>query len=431
LRSKVELNRLSACELAERLQTRDVRAIDIVESCLARIAARESAIHAWMQIDPERARAHARALDAGPVRGALHGLPLGVKDIFDTCDSPTEYGSPIYAGHRPAADAACVALARAAGAIVLGKTTTAEFATYTPAATVNPRNVAHTPGGSSSGSAAAVADDMVPFAFGTQTAGSVIRPASYCGIVGYKPSFGMIGRAGVKLVAESLDTIGVLARTVADAALLVGALTARGDLLTLPKIDGRLRIGICKTHDWSHTEAAVGAVLTDAERTLAAAGADLAAIDLPSGFTALHDEYDAIYGYEIVRSLTHEHRAHRRQLSARLAEMLDSGTAITAERYDRARRVTDNCRRRLADAFGACDVLLAPSTTGEAPEGLASTGSPIMNGVWTLLHAPCVSVPAGTGPRGLPIGLQVVGRVGDDARTVAAAAWIGRELVGG
>jgi Asp-tRNA(Asn)/Glu-tRNA(Gln) amidotransferase A subunit family amidase len=235
--------------LAASLRARDCSAADVTEACLERIAEREPALHAWACLDPDSARRQARALDAGPIRGPLHGLPLGVKDIFDTVELPTAYGSPAYRDHRPAADAACVALARAAGAVVLGKTATTEFAAYSPSATVNPHNLACSPGGFSSGSAAAVADAMTPLAFGTQTAGSIIRPASFCGVVGYKPTFGMIGRAGVKLLAESLDTVGVFARHVADAALLVGALTARGDLLELPDVSGLLRIGMCRTHE--------------------------------------------------------------------------------------------------------------------------------------------------------------------------------------
>jgi Asp-tRNA(Asn)/Glu-tRNA(Gln) amidotransferase A subunit family amidase len=424
----LDLNRLSASELRMRLQTRELSALQVAESCLARIADRDNVIHAWAHIDPQRLRAAAKALDAGPVRGPLHGLPLGVKDIFDTCDSPTAYGSPIYAGRVPAADAACVALARAAGALVFGKTMSTEFATYAPAPTVNPRNFAHTPGGSSSGSAAAVADEMVPFAFGTQTAGSIIRPASFCGTIGYKPTFGWIARAGVKLVAESLDTVGVFARSVEDSALLVGALTSRRELIELRAADGPIRIGICRTRDWRHADTAVADVLGHAEQTLAAAGAVTATVELPDDFDALGDAFDAIYGYEIAQNLAYEYSVHRDCLSESLRRTLEFTPAIAPDRYDRAQLAADEWRRKLSDVFGRSDVLLAPSACGEAPEGLTSTGSPVLNRMWTLLHVPCVNVPAGVGGRDLPIGLQVVGRRRDDARTLAAAAWIAREL---
>jgi amidase len=269
---------------------------------------------------------------------------------------------------------------------------------------------------------------MVPFAFGTQTAGSIIRPASYCGTIGYKPSYGMIARAGVKLVAESLDTIGVFARFVEDAALLVGALTGRADLTELGVVDGPVRIGICHTRDWEYADADVAKVLAEAALALAAAGARTVTAEMPADFDALGEAFDSIYGYEIVQSLAHENRAHRNQLSAQLREMLDICSNVTPEAYDLARATADDRRRRLAAVFGDCDVLLAPSACGEAPSGLGNTGSPVLDRIWTLLHVPCVNVPAGVGARGLPIGLQVVGRYGDDAKALRAAAWVARTL---
>jgi Asp-tRNA(Asn)/Glu-tRNA(Gln) amidotransferase A subunit family amidase len=418
-----ELNRLPATVLAARLRAREVRSIDVVDDCLARIAARDPAIHAWAFLDPERARGQAHVLDAGPVRGPLHGLPIGVKDIIDTVDMPTGYGSPIYNWHRPAWDAACVAAARAAGAVMLGKTVTTEFAAYNPAATVNPRDFAHTPGGSSSGSAAAVADEMVPLAFGSQTVGSIIRPASFCGVVGYKPSYGTLSRAGVKLLAESLDTVGTIARTVPDAALLAGALTERADLLALPEAD-RPRIGLCRTHDWSETRPEVAEAMEAAARTLSAAGARVSQVELPPDFAALGDAHGDILGYEITRNLAHEHAVHGGRLSTRLRELLEASRRVTPERYDRARVLARGCRLAFGGALDECHVLLAPSTTGEAPAGLDSTGNPVMNRVWTLLHVPCVTVPVARGPSGLPVGLQVIGRFADDARTLAAARWV-------
>jgi len=418
-----DLNRLPAAALAARLRAREVRAIDVLEDCLVRIGARESAIHAWAFLDPERARGQAHVLDAGPVRGPLHGLPIGVKDIIDTADMPTAYGSPIYTWHRPAWDAAVVAAARAAGAVVLGKTMSTEFATFSPAATVNPRDFAHTPGGSSSGSAAAVADDMVPLAFGTQTVGSIIRPASFCGVVGYKPSFGTLSRAGVKPLAETLDTVGSIARTVADAALFVGALTGRRELVQLPEAP-RLRVGLCRTHDWNQTRPEVGEAMEAAARAVSAAGALVTEVELPPSFAGLGEVHGDVFGYEIGRNLAHEHAAHAVRLSPRLRELLDASLHVTAERYDRARVQARSCRMAFAGTMDECHVLITPSTTGEAPEGLESTGNPVMNRVWTLLHVPCVTIPVARGPSGMPVGLQVVGRFADDARTLAAAQWI-------
>jgi amidase len=422
-----EMNRLGVSELARGLRARELGAADVVEACLERIAAREPAIHAWASIDFDYARSQARSLDAGPIRGPLHGVPVGVKDILDTADLPTEYGSPIYAGCRPRADAACVAAARAAGAIVLGKTATTEFACQSPAATVNPRDAARTPGGSSSGTAAGVADCMMPVGFGTQTAGSIVRPASYCGVVGYKPTFGTLARDGLKLVAESLDTIGVLTRSVADAAFFVGAIAARSVLEDLPPLDG-LTIGFCRTREWSEVDPAVAERLESVAERLAAAGARLTRVELPPEFAALGDAHAVIQAYEGARNLAGELSAHRAELSAPLLEMLEQGARTTAERYAECRRLAAECRARLPAAMAGCHVLLTASATGEAPLGLASTGSPVMNRIWTLLHAPCVNVPATRGPGGLPVGVQIVGRVGDDATALAAAAWIEQRL---
>lgn len=423
-----ELTQASALSLAASLRARKQTAETIVEAHLARIRERDPAIRAWTAVDPAAAAARARALDGGPIEGLLHGLPIGVKDVIDTAELPTEYGSPIYRGHRPARDADCVVAALQAGAVVLGKTATTEFATFQPAATVNPRNMAHTPGGSSSGSAAAVADGMVPLALGTQTFGSVIRPASYCGIVGYKPTFGMIPRAGVKRLAESLDTIGVFARSVADAALLVGALAGHASLASVAEIDAPPQIGICRTHEWDAVDASARAVLDDAGRALAAAGATVSAVELPARFAELGAANVEIYGYELSRNLAWERRTHPDLLSARLKEDIDAGALVDRPRYERAQQLARDCREAFPSAIDGFDVLLTPSTTGEAPLGLDSTGSPVMNRLWTLLHVPAVSVPSGSGPNGLPIGLQVIGRRGDDRRTLSVAAWIHARL---
>src|SRR5580658_6715640 len=246
---KRPLNDLSAAEIANKIAAGETTCEAVVRDCLARIAARDGTVKAFVNLDPELALAQARALDRGPHRGPLHGVPIGLKDTIDTFDMPTEMGSPIYRGNRPVADAACVALLRQAGAVILGKTATCEFAGSAPPETANPHNAAHTPGGSSSGSAAAVADDMVPLALGTQTGGSVLRPASFCGIVGFKPTFGTFNREGLKFAAESIDTIGILARNIEDASLFSDLLTGQ-----LPVPVGALksppRIGLCRTFMW-------------------------------------------------------------------------------------------------------------------------------------------------------------------------------------
>jgi Asp-tRNA(Asn)/Glu-tRNA(Gln) amidotransferase A subunit family amidase len=394
-------------------------ALEAVEGCLARIG--NDDIHAWAAVDAQFARRQARELDAGPVRGVLHGIPVGVKDIFDTADLPTEYGSPIYRGHRPAADAACVAAARAAGAVVLGKTVTTEFATMVPAKTVHPREPRRTPGGSSSGSAAAVAAGMVRFAYGTQTVGSIIRPAAYCGVVGYKPSYGLLSRSGMKMGAESLDTAGVIARNVADAALLAGASAMRRDLVEIASLENP-RFWVCPSPNWRHMSREGADAFYDTVRRLSRKGASLVDLDLP--FAELDAAASTILVYEMARGLAHEALHHRAQVSPMLLERVDAGAAMSFAEYSKAQAYAAQCRQRLKDLMKGIDAILTPSATGEAPLGLDSTGNTAMNRLWTLLHGPCVTVPAGDGPSGMPLGIQFVGLPGDDARTLAAARWV-------
>ena len=417
-----KLNELGAREAVQRLAARQVSAEQMARACLERIEARESVVGAWTCIDPQAVLTQARQVDSGPVRGPLHGLPLAVKDVIDTIDMPTCYGSPIYAGHRPRADAAAVALARAAGALILGKTVTTEFAWFHPGKTANPRDPRCTPGGSSSGSAAAVADCMAPFAFGTQTAGSTIRPASYCGIVGYKPSYATLPRAGIKPLAESLDTLGVLARSAADCALLVGTLAGR-DLL--PSASGSApRIGVCRTHEWPAAQPETVAAIEHAARSAASAGARVGEVSLPQAYAGLLQAQIDVMGYESYRALASERLHHHSGLSDTLKPLLDTAGRVDAARYDEALSLAGRCRATLGDAFGDADVLLVPSAPGEAPRGLAKTGDPVFSRIWTLLGVPVISVPCIEGPNGLPVGVQLVGRVGDDARVLAVADWL-------
>ena len=422
------LNTLSAVEATRQLAAGNITAEDLMLDCLDRIAAREDDIQAWECIDRDAALAQARAADAGANRGLLHGLPIGVKDLIDTADMPATYGSPIYAGHRPAWDAPCVALTRAAGGIVVGKTVTTEFAVMHPGKTRNPHDITHTPGGSSSGSAAAVADYMVPLAFGTQTAGSIIRPSAYCGVVGYKPSFGLISRVGVKALSDTLDTVGTIARTVPDAALFAAALTGRLDLMVTKPFTGALRVGICQTYEWKHAEPAMVSALESAASRLASAGARVTEVKLPPTYANLVQAQTDIMFAEQAQSLAHERLAHWPQISARLQGILADGLKVTHERYDAAQTLARNCRRTLADVFLDCDVLLAPSAPGAAPAGLGMTGDPVFNRIWTLLRTPCVNIPVAFSADGLPVGLQVIGAFGTDAQTLAGAHWLHQAL---
>ncbi|TMG74204.1 MAG: amidase [Betaproteobacteria bacterium] len=406
--------RLGAKEAARLIERGELAAEALVASCHERVAAREPTVKAWTYLAREFP-----AANASPA--PLFGVPVGVKDIFDTHDMPTAYGSPIYAGYRPRGDAAVVALTRRAGGTILGKTVTAEFATFVPRQTRNPLDPSRTPGGSSSGSAAAVADLMVPLAFGTQTAGSLIRPASYCGIFAFKPTYNVLPRAGLKPGADSLDTVGVYARSVEDLAFFAAALTQRTDLEA--KLERPPRIGVCRTYEWERVQPEMRRALDDARRTL-----DADEFELPSRFRGLRESHTAILWYEVARSLADEFTRFPDKLDPALHQRCSDGFAFDPREYVHAQAHAAECRARLSEALGPYDVLLAPAATGEAPAGLSSTGDVAMNVVWTLLHTPCVAVPAGKSEHGMPLGLQVVGRIGDDARTLAAAAWIAERL---
>jgi len=418
-----DLIRLSAAEAAARLARRELSAEQYVRAHLARIEERDGEVRAFVRVGREQALSAARALDKGPLQGLLHGLPIGVKDIFDTFDMPTEGGCPIYAGNQPRNDAACIALARRAGAVVIGKTVTTELAMSPPGDTRNPMNLAHTPGGSSSGSAAAVADHMVPLATGTQTLGSVIRPAAFCGVVGYKPTYNLIPRKGVWNDADSLDTVGVLARSVPDAALFVAAMLDYRALL-VPARPAVPRVGLCRTFQWERATPEMQAALEGAGRTLRAAGAAVEDVTLPARFADLLAAQTCVAAWEIGHTLADEYLRSGERLRKALYERCAAGYEIDPADYQRALAAGRQCRQILPDAFGACDVLLAPAAPGEAPEGLGWTGDPLFSQIWTFLHVPCVAVRAARGARGLPLGLQVIGRLDDDARTLEAAHWI-------
>jgi Asp-tRNA(Asn)/Glu-tRNA(Gln) amidotransferase A subunit family amidase len=424
------LNTLSAVEAVRQMSAGKISSENLLRDCLERIAVREPFLHAWEHLDADAALARARELDQEQSHGLLCGLPVGVKDLIDTFGMPTTYGSLIYAGHRPAWDAPCVALTRAAGGVILGKTVTTEFAMMKPARTLNPHNPQHTPGGSSCGSAAAVADYMVPFAFGSQTAGSVIRPAAYCGVVGYKPSFGLISRVGVKALSDSLDTVGIVARAVPDAALLAAAVTGRTGLLVDKVAVAPPRVGICRTYEWRQAQPETMSALEEAGRKLAAAGARVSEVKLPPTYANLVHAQTDIQLVEQSQSLAHERLHHAGQLSRQVSETIAAGLAISHERYDSAQALAKNCRRNLTEVFVDCDVLLAPSAPGAAPASLDTTGDPLFDRIWTLLRTPAVNIPCAHAPNGMPVGLQVIGRFADDAQTLAIAHWLHQTLAG-
>jgi Asp-tRNA(Asn)/Glu-tRNA(Gln) amidotransferase A subunit family amidase len=405
----------------------------LTRACLARIEARDSAVHAFAWLDPEQALREARLRDRMRKAGAprvLNGLPIGVKDIIDTHDMPTSYGSPIHAGHRPSADAACVALAREAGAVMLGKTVTTEFALRHPGPTANPRALAHTPGGSSSGSAAAVADFMVPVAFGTQTGGSIIRPASYCGVVGYKPTVGTINPTGVKPLAGSFDTVGLFARSIEDCALVAAVLAGdEGGGAPLAAM-APSRIGLWRTPAWRHAEPATVVAVETAARQLAGCGAFVEEIALPAEFELFLDAQSEVLRFEAARVFAFERTRHAHLLSTSSRDELAAGAAIPRPRYLAAQALIARCRTLFAAAIAPFDLLLSASAPGEAPVGLGNTGEAMFNRWTSGLHVPCVNVPGFCGPGGLPVGVQLIGAHGEDLRLLRCAKWIAARIGG-
>ncbi len=422
----VSLNTLSATEIAAKVAAKVVSCEDVALACLARVNAREAVRKAWAFVDADLILRQAKRLDSLSERGPLHGVPVGVKDVIDTCDMPTEMGSPIYRGYRPFADASCVALLRAAGALVFGKTVTCEFAGSTAAETTNPHDFLRTPGGSSSGSGAAVADFMVPLAFGTQTGGSVQRPASFCGIIGYKPSFGLINPAGVKPAAVSLDTVGLMARTVEDIELATRVLTNSGPVSWLPS-SARPRIGLCRTYNWNSAEEATKNAIEDAAHQLADLGFSVRDVTLDA-IDDLQVTREIINDYERARGMSYEWQVHRSDLSEGLAKTIRNGLSLSRDRYIGALRRVEQCRRQLTPAFKEVDLLLTPTASGEAPRNLSFTGDHRFQSIWTQLRVPAITLPTHSGPNGMPVGIQLVSPAHEDGALMAAAQLIFRQL---
>ena len=398
---------VTATEAVRLLSEREVSSEELVRDCLDRIGEREGELRAWTHVDPDKAIATARARDDEEPRGPLHGLPVGVKNVIDTADMPTSYGSPIYAGVRPARDADCVTWLREQGAVILGKTVTTEFATYEPPPTVNPHDPARTPGGSSSGSAAAVADGMIPLAYGTQTAGSVIRPASFCGVAGFKPSHGWASTDGIKRLSARLDTLGTFGRTVADAALLAGF---EAPAAVAP------RIAFCRTPWWDAVEA--GGVLEAAAGRLG-----LDELELPPEFGALAQAQETVMAYDVARNLESEYKHHRERLSTAMREYIERGQAVRRKEAEDGAALGRAWRERLPEMLAGVDALLVPAAAGEAPlRSEGHTGDPLFCRAWTLLGVPAISVPGLTGPAGMPVGVQLVGL--DEASVLGSAGWL-------
>ena len=422
------LNLLSASEASTLLEGGKATSAELLADCLARIDAREPAVHAWCHIDRDAALAQARARDAEPRRGPLHGVPVGIKDIFDTYDMPTAYGSDIYRGHTPHADTAVVGLLRMAGAVILGKCVTTEFASPVPKETRNPHDPKRSPGVSSSGSAAAVADYHVPLSLGSQTGGSTILPAAFCGVVGYKASLTGIDRGGIRHLRPTLDTMGLFARTVDDIALLRASLVGYAPAAVTTRIDGAPRIGVCRTINWEQAEPASKNAVESAAAALAKAGATIVDAEMPPVFQGIEDSFRIISTAEGTRALGTEMARHLDRLNHYIRSAHTQAMRNDEAMVDRAHQHAHACRRALAEIFTRCDVLITPATIGEAVADLTSVSNSAFNRIWTLMHGPALSLPAYTGPAGMPVGLQVVGPTGSDDRTIALARWIDERL---
>jgi Asp-tRNA(Asn)/Glu-tRNA(Gln) amidotransferase A subunit family amidase len=420
---------LTACDALELMSAKKLSATELLASCLKRIDALEDVIGAWTYIDRAGAIARAKAIDESPGAGALRGIPIGVKDVIDTADIPTSYGSPIFDGWQPRTDAACVTIAREEGAVVVGKTVTQAFACGTTVKTANPLNIKHTSGGSSSGSVAAVAAKMVPLAFGTQSASSLIRPASYTGLVGLRPSMGLLSVAGFKYFNGSFDTIGLLGRSVDDVELLwasqLGASFTRGTRPGRP-----LKIGVCRPPWLDQATPAAHEAIDKAERAFAQAGAMVSEIVLPESYAGLVEVHSKTQDFEAARSYAHEYRHHRDELDSRVRGILDRGYALPVETYIELLACAQAARAAFPTVIGDFDCIVTAAAPGEAPKGWHALGDKFdfmgdtsQSRAWTLLHVPQVTVPCHHGPAGLPVGIQLIARYGADRSLLHTARW--------
>jgi Asp-tRNA(Asn)/Glu-tRNA(Gln) amidotransferase A subunit family amidase len=434
-----QLNWLSATDAARAIRDGAISSEQLTEACLARIRETEPQVQAWQYLDPAHALAQARALDAhraqGKPIGALHGLPVGIKDIMDTADMPTEDGTVLHAGRTPAHDATVVAMLRAAGAVIMGKTVTTECAYFHPGKTRNPHNADHTPGGSSSGSAAAVAAGMVPLALGSQTNGSVVRPAAFCGVYGFKPTHGLIPRARILKLSRTLDHVGVFARSIEDVALLSEQLVGCDELdadtrprARIPFFETALQepplpplLAFVKGPAWDRAEEETKEAFAELAGEL---GDRVIEVELPETAQRALDWHRTIMDAEMAANLDLEWEKGRERLSAPLRALLARGREVSALEYQQALARIQILNDGFGEIFERCDAILTPSAPGTAPKGLGSTGDPSFCTLWTLLGTPALNLPLMTGANGLPLGAQLVGRRDDDARLLRTARWL-------
>ena len=431
----MSLGALGLSEAAAHIREGRIKSAELVQDCLARIDAVDSDVQAWAFLDRDYAMRQAEAADLyrmqGKPTGPLHGVPIGIKDIFDTNDMPTELGSPVWAGRTPRQDAAAVRRLRADGAIILGKTVTTEYAYFHPGKTKNPHDPSRTPGGSSSGSAAAVAAFMVPGAIGSQTNGSVIRPASFCGVVGFKPTHGLIPRSGALLLSRTLDHVGVFARSIEDAALLTESLIGFDDedpdtrpVARLPLAATALstpplppRYAFVKSPVWDQADAITQEAFAE---LVAALGDQVSEVQLSSSFDRTVDLHRVVMEVEMAHNLRRDYEKGGDKLSVQLRSLIERGREHKAVDYAAAVAGSTALNEAVEELFSEYDAILTPAAPGEAPSS-ETTGNPVFNTIWTYLGAPAVTLPLLQSQNGLPIGVQLVGKRGLDARLLRTA----------
>lgn len=417
-----EILALDARDIAAAVASGALTTRAVTEAYLERIADRDGPVMAWQHLDAAKARAAADAMDASGAKGPLAGVPIGVKDVIDTADMPTGYGTNIYESFQPSWDAPAVQITRNAGGLILGKTVSTELAMASPNKTRNPHNPAHTPGGSSSGSCAAVAAGMVPLAYGTQTSGSVIRPASFCGVTAFKPTFGAINTVGIKVLCHGLDTLGILSRNIGDAAHCAAVLTGKSELATLTA-PARPRIGVLLGTRLEKAEAYAIDIVNRLAALAETSGADVTVLAAPSWFDGIFDLHEAVMGWEVTQSLVSETSRHWDRLTPVTRAMMEDQGRVDEVRYRAAMGEIPGIRLMMDAILSRFDAVLTLAAPGEAPEG-TPTGDPIFNRLWSVLQVPLICLPAGKGPKGLPVGVQLVGARGADHRLASAALFL-------
>ncbi|MCQ9147684.1 amidase [Ochrobactrum sp. BTU2] len=417
-----EILTLNAREIAAAVNAKTLSARAVTEACLEAIAEKDGPVQAWEYLNIEQVRTNADRFDSNGITGTLAGVPIGVKDVIDTIDMPTGYGTPIYKGFQPPWDAPAVQIAKNSGGLILGKTVSTELAMASPNKTRNPHNPTHTPGGSSSGSCAAVAAGMVPLAFGTQTSGSVIRPASFCGVTAFKPTFGAINTVGIKVLCHGLDTLGIIARNIGDATHCAAALSGRSELANLTPT-ARPRIGVLLGTRLEKAEGYAIETVNQLASIAGAAGAELTFIPAPSWFDGIFDLHEAVMGWEVTQSLASEISHNWNELTPVTRVMLEDQGRIDEARYRAAMHEIPGIRSMMDAILSRFDAVLTLAAPGEAPQGMP-TGDPIFNRLWSVLQVPLICLPVSKGPKGLPVGVQLVGARGADYRLASAALFL-------